>query len=110
MIGLVDFFKVLSDETRLRIMVLLHQKELCVCEIHGILGLSQPKVSKHLAKLRDLGFVDSKRDEKFIVYRIVFPSELHQLILENIVKKSEQFPQLMEDQAKLTRSIEFRCK
>ncbi|MFU0832798.1 MAG: hypothetical protein ACFWUC_07655 [Oscillospiraceae bacterium] len=58
---LTEFFKRASDETRLRIMVLLAQKELAVCEICGILKLSQPKVSKHLAKLRDMGFVTDSR-------------------------------------------------
>jgi ArsR family transcriptional regulator len=46
-----DFFKVLSDETRLRILILLDRRELCVCEICQILDLSQPKVSRHLAKI-----------------------------------------------------------
>ena len=56
---LLNYFKVLSDETRLRIMVLLFHNELCVCQLTGITGISQPNVSKHLAKLRDIGI--SKR-------------------------------------------------
>jgi len=65
---LIDFFKVLSDETRLRILVLLYHKKLCVCEICGITGEPQPKISKHLAKLRDMGFVKDERQEQFIFY------------------------------------------
>ncbi|HML25316.1 MAG TPA: metalloregulator ArsR/SmtB family transcription factor [Methanomethylovorans sp.] len=57
-----DFFKVLSDETRLRILMLLDRRELCVCEICQILGLPQPKVSRHLAKMRDLDLVRDKKE------------------------------------------------
>jgi ArsR family transcriptional regulator len=79
---LTNFFKILSDETRFRIVSLLFQKELCVCEICGILDLSQPKVSKHLAKLRDMGFVKDERKEQFIFYRLNISDE----ILLNLVK------------------------
>ena len=51
---LLNYFKLLSDETRLRIMVLLYHGEFCVCQITGITGISQPNVSKHLARLRDM--------------------------------------------------------
>ncbi|NCA68162.1 MAG: ArsR family transcriptional regulator, partial [Clostridia bacterium] len=62
---LIEFFKLVSDETRLRIVILLAQQELAVCEICGILKLTQPKVSKHLGKLRDMNFVIDKRNEKY---------------------------------------------
>lgn len=58
---LLNYFKLLSDETRLRIMVLLYHGEFCVCQITGITDISQPNVSKHLARLRDMGLV---KDEK----------------------------------------------
>ncbi len=58
---LINYFKLLSDETRLRIMVLLYHNEFCVCQMTGITGISQPNVSKHLARLRDMGLV---KDEK----------------------------------------------
>ena len=50
---LTSIFKLLSDETRLRMMVLLFQQDLCVCEISGILEVPQSRVSKNLSKLRD---------------------------------------------------------
>lgn len=58
---LINYFKILSDETRLRIMVLLFHNKFCVCQLTGITGISQPNISKHLAKLRDTGLV---KDEK----------------------------------------------
>ena len=66
----LEFFKLLSDETRFRVIMLLMEKELAVCELVGILDLPQPKVSKALAKLRDLGLVLDERKEKYMYYSI----------------------------------------
>ncbi len=94
---LINFFKVLSDETRLRILVLLYHKKLCVCELTGIMKEKQPKISKHLAKLRDLGFVKDERQEQFIFYSINIKSELLLNILIEIITSSENYPFLKLD-------------
>lgn len=69
----VDLFKALSDETRLRIMVLLSEKELCVCQIEAALGLPQAKVSRHLGVLRYAGLVKDRRDGLWIYYSLTEP-------------------------------------
>lgn len=66
----LEFFKLLSDETRFRVIMLLMEQELAVCELVGILDLPQPKVSKALGKLRDLGFVLDERKEKYMYYSL----------------------------------------
>lgn len=94
---LTNFFKVLSDETRLRILILLYHKKLCVCEMCGITGEAQPKISKHLAKLRDMGFVKDARQEQFIFYELNFQEQLYQDILKNIVHDIDRYPVLKSD-------------
>jgi ArsR family transcriptional regulator len=89
MVNLTDFFKVLSDETRIRILVLLYNKKLCVCQLCGIMNEPQPKISKHLAKLRDLGFVKIERKEKFIYYYLDFENQLFEEILKSIVDNNK---------------------
>jgi ArsR family transcriptional regulator len=64
----VALFKALSDPTRLRIMVLLAEKELCVCQLEDALNLSQVKVSRHLNVLRHARLVESKREGLWIYY------------------------------------------
>src|SRR4026209_507275 len=59
---LEDVFKALADKTRLRILGLLGNNEVCVCHIHDTLALPQPTVSRHLAYLRRSGLVDTRRD------------------------------------------------
>lgn len=66
-----QFFKALSDLTRLRMLVLLsHEGELCVCELTHALDEIQPKISRHLAQLRELGVVLDRRQGQWIYYRL----------------------------------------
>ena len=71
-------FKALSDPTRLRIVALLAQDELCVCHVEGALGLSQPLISRHLAILRNAGVVAHRRAGSWVYYRLV-PSALERM-------------------------------
>ena len=65
------FFKLIGDQTRLRCLVLLiGQGELCVCELVEAIGDSQPKISRHLALLRDGGVVDARRQGQWIFYHL----------------------------------------
>ncbi len=66
-----DFYQALSNESRLRCLVLLQlQGELCVCELTHALNLSQPMISRHLALLRDSDLVLDQRRGQWIYYRI----------------------------------------
>ncbi|MBU3154365.1 metalloregulator ArsR/SmtB family transcription factor [Clostridium estertheticum] len=105
--NLTNLFKVLSDETRLRILVLLYHKKLCVCQIQGILEESQPKISKHLAKLRDMGFVKDERQEQFIYYYINKDNELLNELLEKIISNSENYTTIQTDLKKLDKGDQY---
>lgn len=94
---LLNYFKLLSDETRLRIMVLLFHNEFCVCQITGITGISQPNVSKHLARLRDMGIVKDERKEQYIFYSLNIEDKLFEDILEKIIDNVENYPILRLD-------------
>ncbi|MBR0577164.1 winged helix-turn-helix transcriptional regulator [Proteiniclasticum sp. BAD-10] len=104
---LMNIFKTLSDETRLRIVMLLHFDELCVCEISGILGVPQPTVSKGLSKLRDLNLVLDSRKEKYVYYRLREENEVLQHILTNIAVNLENYPKLLEDYQKIATKAQF---
>jgi ArsR family transcriptional regulator len=66
-----QLFQLLSDETRLRCLLLMQREgELCVCELTHALDLSQPKVSRHLATLRDGGLVLDRRQGQWVYYRL----------------------------------------
>lgn len=57
-----QILKALSDSNRLRILVFINQKKLCVCELAELLDITQPSVSKHLKKLKEAGMIESEQD------------------------------------------------
>ncbi len=68
--NLAEILKALADETRLAVLAMLQDGEMCVCEIMDALPLSQPAVSHHLKILRQAGLVTDRRQGKWIYYRI----------------------------------------
>lgn len=68
--GLSELFKVLGDETRTKIIYLLAHRELCVCDIARLLGMSLPAVSHHLRLLKALRLVKHRRDGKVVYYSL----------------------------------------
>ena len=68
------FFQALGDNTRLRLLNLMRDQEICVCYFVEILDQGQPKISRHLAYLRRAGIVAGRRDGKWMHYRIAMPS------------------------------------
>ena len=70
-------FKALADRTRLRLLNLIGEDEICVCFFVEVLGTNQPKISRHLAYLRKAGVVAGRREGKWIHYRIVEPPDGH---------------------------------
>ena len=71
MIQPAQFFKCLADDTRLRCITLLQKEgKLCVCELTFALNLSQPKISRHLASLRQCGLLQDSREGQWVFYQI----------------------------------------
>ena len=70
------FFQALGDNTRLRLLNLMGDQEICVCYFVEILAQGQPKISRHLAYLRRAGIVQARREGKWMHYRIVMPPNM----------------------------------
>ena len=84
---LVKIFKALSDETRLKLLALLENGELCVCEIVSILKMSQPKVSFHLNILKDAGLVKMRKEGTRIFYSLDDSNLFKRFLILSIVEK-----------------------
>jgi len=67
---MVKAFKALSDETRIRILKVVLERECCVCEVMQALDISQSRASRNLGILEDVGFIKSRRDGLWIIYSI----------------------------------------
>ncbi len=71
------FFAALADNTRLRLLNLIGETEVCVCFFVEVIGTNQPKISRHLAYLRKAGIVAARRDGIWAHYRIIAPKNEH---------------------------------
>jgi ArsR family transcriptional regulator len=100
--NLIKILKSLADENRLRIINLLCQKELCVCELESILNMTQSNVSRHLIKLKDAELIESEKSGQFVIYRINQEALTQYLFFKNLC--DQELPQLKKvrlDQNKL---------
>lgn len=66
----MNLTKALADETRVRTLLALRHQELCVCQITGLFGLAVSTVSKHLSILYQAGLVESRKEGRWIYYRL----------------------------------------
>jgi ArsR family transcriptional regulator len=73
--SLEDLFAALSDRTRLRLLNLMADGEVCVCFFIEVLDQPQPTISRHLAYLRKAGLVADRREGRWIHYRVVLPAD-----------------------------------
>lgn len=67
---MTEVFKALSDETRLRILSIVWDNELCVCEIETVLGLTQSNASRHLTVLKNAGLLSSYKQAQWTYYKL----------------------------------------
>jgi ArsR family transcriptional regulator, arsenate/arsenite/antimonite-responsive transcriptional repressor len=95
---LETLFMALADKTRLRLLNLMRDEEVCVCFFTEVLSESQPKISRHLAYLRNAGLVESRRDGKWMHYKIIEPvNEIAANILRETLASLKIQPDLQQD-------------
>ena len=105
---LLEIYKCLCDETRLRILHLLRQGPLCVCHFQNILDAPQVAISKHLAYLRERGLVAAQRHEQWMIYRLPDSASPElDLQLRCLQDRVQTYPVFREDLKRLKR---IRCE
>ena len=98
--------RALADRTRLRLLNLIGDKEVCVCFFVEILKTSQPKISRHLAYLRRAGVVLSRRDGKWMHYRLTAPADA---TAKRVVDDVRKWLQADADMVKERQRLEGIC-
>ncbi|HWY71080.1 MAG TPA: metalloregulator ArsR/SmtB family transcription factor [Terriglobales bacterium] len=100
-----QLFRALADPTRLRIINLMVEQEVCVCYFTEVIAAPQPKISRHLAYLRRAGLVGARREGKWMHYRLLIPQEAHAgSILESALEALRQDKDMQRDRARLQRA------
>ena len=103
---LETLFKALADKTRLRILALLGNNEVCVCHIHDSLAVPQPTVSRHLAYLRRARLVDARRDGVWMHYRVTRSLDPNvQTVLRAAVDAVTSTPATAQDRKQFQRAF-----
>ena len=103
---LARVFKALSDETRLRILNLLIERECCVCEVMQALDISQTRASRNLSILYNSGFVKAKRSGMWVLYSIDAENipEKYPLLIDTLKKSLENNDDAKNDKARLKKA------
>src|SRR5439155_11635730 len=97
-------FRALADHTRLRLLNLMGDDEVCVCFLVEALDVTQPKICRHLAYLRRAGIVTARREGKWMHYRLEKPKDPHALAILSAVDVSFKCnPRMQMDWTKLAR-------
>jgi DNA-binding transcriptional ArsR family regulator len=100
---MIDIAKALSDENRVRVLMMLSEGELCVCQIIEMLGLAPSTVSKHMHILRQAGLVKSSKQGRWMHYKLTgknAPAYIKQA-LRWILSNLKNAPKIVEDRKKL---------
>ena len=104
-VDLALLFAALSDPTRLRLLNLMGEQEICVCYFVEILGGPQPKISRHLAYLRNAGIISARREGRWMHYRIVMPPHVGAAqILRQTLGWLKEDKGMQADRARLTKA------
>ncbi|UCB47490.1 MAG: winged helix-turn-helix transcriptional regulator [Spirochaetota bacterium] len=104
----VDIFKALSDKNRMRILLMLRVRPLCVCEISEVLNIAFSTISAHLKLLRNTGLIEDEKDGRWVIYRLVEGDEFFDDILGSVEEKLHGDKQVLNDRkvvSEITREI-----
>lgn len=97
-----SFFAALADRTRRRLLNLIGEDEVCVCYLVEVIDTNQPKISRHLAILKNAGLVSVRRDWKWSHYRITKPeNELAATVFEETLKLLKHDPEMQKDKKQM---------
>lgn len=98
-------FRALADRTRLRLINLMAGQELCVCYLVEVIDAPQPKISRHLAYLRQAGIVAARREGKWMHYRLITPEDRHAAaILKTAIDSLKEDKEMRSDLLRLSQA------
>lgn len=103
---IVETLKALADENRLRILNILKNNKFCVCEIEKILNLNQSNVSRHLAKLKSVGLIKSKKESQWTYFSLDKKTIKEYKFIEKIIKENLNEEIFEKDKKNIEKSLE----
>jgi len=105
---IVEVLKALADETRMRILHLLHKETLCVCELVEVLKISQSNASRHITKLKNVRLITGEKQAQWVYYRVDDKTlEKYFFLQELLTNELAKSTQCQKDLSRLRKFREF---
>lgn len=110
MFPISEQLKALSDETRLRIINILYERELCVCDILKVLNITQTKASRHLSYLKNNGLVKDRKEAQWSHYRLLKEdNDLLEILVINYLRKEEIYKKDLKTLNSFSKEKNIKC-
>jgi len=104
----LNVLKALGDENRLRIVMMLKMRPLCVCEMHKVLNIALSTISAHLKLMRNIGILDDEKDGRWVTYRLIKENTFFNRLLVVLEKELKDNQRIQNDRrmiSHITREI-----
>ncbi|MCK4923886.1 MAG: helix-turn-helix transcriptional regulator [Spirochaetes bacterium] len=108
LVDYLNIFKALSDENRLRILLMLRRRSLCVCEMHEVLNIALSTLSAHLKLMKNTGLIVDEKDGRWVIYSLSQNTYLHEL-LETLEKQLRDNRTIESDRAIISQITRELC-
>lgn len=106
---LLNIFKALSDETRLKMLKIMDKGEICVCDLVSVLNVSQPKISFHLNVLKGAGLIKARKHGKWVHYSINDSDIFRRFLILSVMEKIQEAT-MKDNYTRLSRIINIKNK
>jgi ArsR family transcriptional regulator len=108
--SVTELFKNISDQNRLRILLLLRKRPVCVCEFDSILNISLSTISTHLKLLKTAGLIKSNKDGRWVIYELAETESLNKILadVEMSLANDPQYKEDMKQISEITRETSVR--
>ena len=106
---MINIFKVLSDENRTRIILMLKIRPLCVCEIYEVLNIALSTISAHLKLIKNAGMIKDSKDGRWVIYDLAAGTSFTQGLIKNLENELRDDPVVKNDRSKISKITREIC-
>jgi len=106
---LIGILKAISEENRLRILLMLKNRPMCVCEINEVLKIALSTISNHLKLLKNAGLIEDEKDGRWIIYKLVRTNMYFKRLIEEIESQLKDDPTIVKDREFLSNITRESC-
>ncbi len=105
----LNIFKALGDENRLRILLMLKKRPLCVCELYEVLDIAFSTISSHLKLMKNIGLIEDEKEGRWVIYRLEKGNTFLHELLESLEKKLQNDRKILNDRIIISQTTREIC-